>query len=188
MFFSLVYLIVVMEAVKVHDADVLVVLAKDEGDASSDGLTFDTLHRISDLGAKGTVLAECVDDRNRERLMKAGADIVIRPMRAYPGLIVRSLVARGSEQIFERVLLGDSDEYTRFDVDVTDTAWRDIVCALIMNDLGTAVAYVDRTNNLHCNPAAGDMVDAAALIVMVSGDNTPSLHSILDALEAGNGS
>jgi len=173
-----------LRAVNVAEADVVVVLAKDESDSSSDGSTFDILHRISDLGAKGTVLAECVDDRNRERLMKAGADIVIRPMRAYPGLIVRSLVAPGSEQIFEDLVISTSDEYKRFDVDVSDKTWSDIVCALITNDVGTAVAYVDRGDgSLHSNPAAGDTVDAAALIVMVRAKNIPSLDDVRNALK-----
>ena len=174
-----------LRAVNVSEADVVVVLANDESDNSSDGQTFDTLHRISELGAQGTVLAECVDDRNRGRLLKAGADIVIRPMRAYPGLIVRSLVAPGSEQIFENLFINTTGEYKRFDIDVNDKTWSDIVCALITNDLGTAVAYVDRGNGrLHSNPWAGDKVDAAALIVMVQATNVPSLDGIRNALGA----
>ncbi len=173
-----------LRAVNVEEADVIVVLAKDESDNLSDGYTFDILHRLSELGAQGTVLAECVDDRNRERLMKAGADMLIRPMRAYPGLIVRSLVAPGSEQIFENLVISSSDEYKRFDVDITDKTWRDIVCALITNDVGTAVAYVDRRDgSLQCNPAAGDAVDATALIVMVRAENVPNLRGVRDALD-----
>ncbi len=172
-----------LRAVNVDDADVVVVLAKNESDRSSDGRTFDILHRVSELGTKGTVLAECVDDRNRERLLKAGADIIIRPMRAYPALIVRSLVAPGSEQIFENLFVSTGDVYTRFDVDVSKRTWSDIVCALITNEIGTAVAYVDRGDgNLHTNPAAGARVDAAALIVMVKAENMPSLDDVRDAL------
>ena len=172
-----------LRAVNVDDADVVVVLAKDESDRSSDGRTFDILHRVSELGAKGIVLAECVDDRNRERLLKAGANIVVRPIRAYPGLIVRSLVAPGSEQVFEKLFVCTGDAYTRFDVDVSNRTWSDIVCALITNEIGTAVAYVDRGDgNLHINPAAGDRVDATALIVMVKAENMPSLGNVRDAL------
>ncbi len=171
-------------AVDVDEADVIVVLAKDESDSLSDGNTFDILHRLSELGARGTVLAECVDDQNRERLRKAGADIVIRPTRAYPGFVVRSLVAPGSEQIFENLGIGGSDEYKRFDVDIQDKTWSDIVCALITNDLGTAVAYLDRQDgSVHCNPAAGEAVDATALIVMVNKTSVPSLNGIRNALE-----
>ncbi len=172
-----------LRAVNVGDADVVVVLAKDESDSSSDGRTFDILHRVSELGTKGTVLAECVDDRNRERLLKAGADIIIRPMRAYPGLIVRTLVAPGSEQIFENLFVSTGDAYARFDVDVSNTTWSDVVCALITNDIGTAVAYVDRGNgSLHTNPGADDRVDATALIVMVKAASRPSLDSVRHAL------
>ncbi len=173
-----------LQAIDVDEAEVIVVLAKDESDNLSDGSTFDILHRLAELGAKGTVLAECVDDRNRERLLKAGADIVIRPTRAYPGMMVRSLVAPGSEQIFENLVVGSSDEYKRYDVEIVDKTWRDVVCALITNNAGTAVAFVDRQNgSLHCNPAADEPVDATALIVMVKRTNVPSLNGIRTALE-----
>ncbi len=105
-------------------------------------------------------------------------------MRAYPGPIVRSLVAPGSQQIFENLVISTSDEYKRFDVDVSDKTWSDIVCALITNDLGTAVAYVDRGDgDLHSNPAAGDTVDAAALVIMVRAKNIPSLDDVRNALK-----
>ncbi len=172
-----------LRAVDIEDSDVVVVLAKDEGDVSSDGSTFDILHRVSELGAKGTVLAECVDDRNRERLLKAGADIVIRPIRAYPGLIVRSLVAPGSEQIFENLFVSTGDAYTRFDVDVSNRTWSDIACTLMTRGIGTAVAYVDRNDgSLRTNPPSGERIDATAIIVMVKAENIPSLDRIRNAL------
>ncbi len=172
-----------LKAVNIDDADVVVVLAKDEGDMSSDGRTFDTLHRVSELRAKGTVLAECVDDRNRERLLKAGADIVIRPIRAYPGLIVRTLVAPGSEQVFENLFVSSGDGFTRFDVDVSNRTWSDIACALMTEGIGTAVAYVDRNDgSLRTNPAAGERVDATAIIVIVKAEHIPSLERIRNAL------
>ncbi len=37
-----------------------------------------------------------MDDRNRDRLKRAGANAVVRPLRGYPDMIVRAIVAPGS--------------------------------------------------------------------------------------------
>mgnify|MGYP000209091973 CR=1 FL=1 len=86
------------------NASSIIVLAKRESDKASDGRTFDILHRLKELGVKGRILAECVDDANRDRLIKAGADVVIRPIRAYPEMILRAFVAPGAEEIIENNL------------------------------------------------------------------------------------
>ncbi len=177
-----------LRAVGVEAADLIVVLAKDETDQASDGRTFDILHRLSELGAQGTLLAECVADRNRARLKKAGADVVIRPMRAYPEMIVRAFVAPGSEQIIENMFTSASDEYVRFDIPLAGLTWREIVCALITYDIGTAVAYVSaQDGSLQCNPPANDSVNATAVIVMVREEKTPSAETVSQVLTQGAG-
>ncbi len=175
-----------LEAVNADQADVIVVLAKDEHDRGSDSKTFDIMHRLSEKGIKGTVLAECVGDRNRERIIQAGANIVTRPMRAYPEMIVRGFVAPGSEQIIENMFTSASDEYMRFEVEVSNMSWKEIVCCIINSDLGTAVAYVDTDKKLHCNPPANDPVKASALILMVREDNKPDQAKVARALQGGN--
>ncbi len=175
-----------LEAVNADQADVIVVLAKDEYDRGSDSKTFDIMHRLSEKGVQGTVLAECVDDRNRQRIIKAGADIVTRPMRAYPEMIVRGFVAPGSEQIIENMFTSASDEYVRFDLEISNMSWKEVVCCMINNDLGTAVAYVDADDSLHCNPPANDLVNASALILMVRENNKPDQAKVARALQGGD--
>lgn len=170
-------------AVNAQEADVIVVLAKDEHDPVSDSLTFDILHRFSEISVEESVLAECVDDRNQDRLLKAGAHFVIRPMRAYPGMIVRAFVAPGSEQIIENMFTSTSDEYQRFDFPLSGKKWKDIVCLMINNDLGTAVAYIGAEDgSLHCNPPAHTLVNASALILMVREDSRPNISAVESAL------
>jgi len=160
-----------LEAVCIADASEVIVLAKDENDESSDGHTFDILHRLKDLKVDASVLAECVDDKNRNRLEIAGANIVIRPIRAYPEMIVRAFDAPGSERIIENMFNSEDDEYRRYDVEIKDMSWCDVVTRLITHDVGIAVAYIERdSNNMVYNPPAHAKPDIQALIT-ISKDN-----------------
>lgn len=164
-----------LEAVCVNKARDVIVLAKDENDESSDGRTFDILHRLNDLNVNASVLAECVEDNNRKRLEDAGANIVIRPIRAYPEMIVRAFDAPGSERIIENMFNSEDDEYRRYDVEISDMAWCDVVTRLITHDVGIAVAYIERdTNEMVYNPPANAMPHIRALITISKDNNTHS--------------
>ncbi len=162
----------------------IVILARKETDVGSDSRTFDILHRLRDLGVAGAlVLAECVDDRNRERFSKIGADIIIRPVRAYPEMLVRGLVAPGSEQIIENMFTSSSDEYARYDLSINDKTWSSVVCRLIQDDLGTAVGYIDaESGKLQTNPHAYSPVNGSALFIITNEDAIPSMEQVRDSL------
>ncbi len=170
-------------AANVSEAASIIVLAKREADQSSDGRTFDILHRLRELGVNGRILAECVDDDNRDRLLNAGADVVIRPMRAYPEMIVRAFVAPGSEQIIENMFSHRGDEYIRFDVDIEKPRWADVICALATKDIGTAIGYISKENGqLICNPPQLEPFSASAVFVVAREENKPTLGTVKDAL------
>jgi len=161
-----------LEAVCVGQARDVIILAKDENDESSDGRTFDILHRLKDLKVNASILAECVEDANRKRLEDAGASIVIRPIRAYPEMIVRAFDAPGSERIIENMFNSENDEYRRYDVEISGMAWCDVVTQLITHDVGIAVAYIDQhSHEMVYNPSAYTKPDIQALIT-ISKDNT----------------
>ncbi len=161
-----------LAAVCVDQASNIIVLAKDEDEESSDGRTFDILHRLKDLKVEARVMAECVEDTNRDRLKHAGADILIRPIRAYPEMIVRAFVTPGSEQIIENMFSSQGDEYRRFDVNIKDLPWSEIVTRLISKNYGITVAYIDRnTDEIVYNPPADIVPDVKALIT-ISKENT----------------
>ncbi|HEB56726.1 MAG TPA: hypothetical protein ENI98_10595 [Gammaproteobacteria bacterium] len=164
-----------LKAVYVDKARDIIVLTKDENDESSDGRTFDILHRLKDLRVKASVLAECVEDINRKRLEEAGANIVLRPIRAYPEMIVRAFDAPGSERIIENMFNSENDEYRRYNVEISNMPWSEIVTRLITQDTGIAVAYIDRhSNEMVYNPPANASPDIQALIT-ISKDN--NMHS-----------
>lgn len=171
-----------LEAVCVDSASDIIVLAKDENDDNSDGRTFDVLHRLKDLNINACVLAECVEDSNRKRLEDAGADIVIRPIRAYPEMIVRAFDAPGSERIIENMFNSECDQYRRYDVDISGMSWRDVATRLISNDVGIAVAYIDKdTNEMVYNPSASAMPKIQALIT-ISKENSPYSNDDVKAM------
>jgi voltage-gated potassium channel len=164
-----------LEAVCVAQARDVIVLAKDENDESSDGRTFDILHRLKDLQVSANILAECVEDSNRKRLEGAGASIVIRPIRAYPEMIVRAFDAPGAERIIENMFNSADDEYRRYDVEIKGVAWCDVVTRLISHDVGIAVAYIDRHGQeMVYNPSAHTKPDIQALITISKDKN---MHS-----------
>ena len=161
-----------LAAVCVDQASDVIVLSKDEHDESSDGRTFDILHRLKELKIDANILAECVIDSNRKRLQDAGAHVLIRPIRAYPEMIVRAFDAPGSEQIIENMFNSDDDEYRRYDVEITNVSWCDLVTRLVTNNAGIAVAYIDKhTNEMVYNPAANSIPDIQALITICKDDN-----------------
>jgi len=59
-----------LEAVNVKGADVIIVLAKRHNDPLSDGNTFDILHRLREYNQTASILVECVNDVNRNRLQQ----------------------------------------------------------------------------------------------------------------------
>ncbi len=163
----------------VNKANEIIVLAKDEDDETSDGRTFDILHRLNDLNVNATILVECVEDYNRKRLQNAGADRVIRPIRAYPEMIVRASVTPGSEQIIENMFNSDNDEYRRYDLNINHLAWSEVVTRLITHNMGIAVAYIDKnTQQLVYNPSANVVPDLKALITISKDNNQISDNDI----------
>ena len=156
-----------LEAAGAKEAAAVIVLAR-EANARSDSLAFDIVHRIRGLGAVGPVLAECVDDRNRQRLSDIGASAVLRPLRAYPEMTVRAVIAPGSEQILVDLFTSGGDECVRYDVTIGDVTWGALAAALVGKGVGTPIAYADAaTGAIESNPLAGRDVDARALYLLV---------------------
>ncbi|MCF6250350.1 MAG: NAD-binding protein [Methylococcaceae bacterium] len=172
-------------AVNAQQAKYIVILAKQEDNRDSDSRTFDILHRLQELKLRPDtlILAESVDDANRQRFRLAGANVIIRPMRAYPEMLIRGLVAPGSEQIIENLFSSFGDLYLRFEVNINGILWKDIVCQLIQQDFGTAVAYLHADTGLcDTNPHANTRITTNSLFVIANDDNPPTTQSIQQAL------
>ena len=161
-----------LAAASAKDADVVVVLAQSDTDPASDGRTLDIVDRLREIGACGRVLAECVDDANRPRLKRVGADIVVRPLRGYPEMIVRALAAPGAEAILEDLFTSRRDECWRYDVTVAGWVWADLVSWLVKHDIGVPIAFCSAGDKqIQINPRPDVQVEADKLFVLVREGN-----------------
>lgn len=177
-------------AVNSQQAKYIVILATHENNRDSDSQTFDILHRLQTLNLRKNtlILAECVDDNNRQRFRQSGANVIIRPMRAYPEMLISGLVAPGAEQIIENLLSSLGNLYLRFEVDIKALYWKDIVCQLIRQNFGLPVAYIDTETGLcNTNPDANKRITTKNLFVMANDNNqssTTAIQKTLAELEA----
>lgn len=164
----------------------LVILAHDHHDRRTDSLTFDIVHRaFQHLNpARTYVVAECVDDMNRPRLLSLGVGSVVRPIRAYPELLVRAIIAPGVERLMENLFTHHGDHLQRYDMDISGVSWSDIVATLIRRDWGTAMAYIASNGDVVCNPPARETIDARALLLLVREGREPESSEMKTALSA----
>ena len=172
-----------LKAVHAGDAKHIIVLAADETDAFSDSLTFDISHRLTESNLGNRTTAECVSDVNRDRFKTLGVRTVIRPVRTYPEIMVRAVVAPGSEKVLEDMFNYERDHPHRYELELDDLTWADIVSALVRHGIGTALAYIDHDNEVTCHPASNKEVEGKGLIVLVSSSDTPTVAVVEEALD-----
>lgn len=157
-----------LEACDPSDAAGAIILAESESDAACDSMTFDAIHRLREAGLTGTIVAECIEDANRQRLTRAGATSLVRPMRGFPEALTRALFAPGSEAVIENLFTAEGDECLLIPL---KTPWRgpwlDVVTRLVGSGAGTPIAYRDPTGRVRTNPLGSSVVEATALYVIV---------------------
>lgn len=172
-----------LKAVHAGSARHIIILAADEADPSSDSLTFDIAHRLGESNLGQKITAECVRDENRDRFTAMGVRTVIRPVRTYPEIMVRAVVAPGSEKVLEDLFNYQNDHPHRYEIDLDDLTWADIVSALIRHGIGTALAFIDENNEVVCHPPTDQEIEGKGLIVLVKSSETPDVSVVEEALE-----
>jgi voltage-gated potassium channel len=172
-----------LKAAHAGSARHIIVLAADEADSYSDSLTFDIAHRLTEQNLGNHTIVECVNDENRSRFKSLGIRTVIRPVRTYPEIMVRSVVAPGSEKVLEDMFNYEHDHPHRYNLTLDDLDWADIVSALVRHGIGTALAYIDNDNEVICHPATNKEVEGKGLIVLVKSAETPDVTVVEEALE-----
>ncbi len=171
----------------VDKASVVIVLAKDDNDPMSDSLTFDLISRARDANPKATIIAEAVlDEDNRERFIKAGADHVIRPVRSHPELMARTLLAPGTETLMVDLFNSAGDEFMRYDVNLKGK-WNEIACRIISEDIGTPLGYIGMDGKSVMNTRPGTEIEAKAILVVVREGNMKSPAQIQSLLATNAG-
>ncbi|MEX0606364.1 MAG: ion channel [Marinobacter sp.] len=166
------------------EARAIIILARDEDSRVSDSITLDVLMLLGEVcgQCKPQTVVECVAQENRKRALRLGANNILRPVRAYPEMLVRALVARGSEKVLENLFTHDDDHPVRYQVPLTGARWADVACRLMTAGMGTLMAYVTEDEEVVTHPAHDHLFDAQALIVMVREESVPSETAIRQQL------
>ena len=100
-------------------------------------------------------------------------------------MLVRSLVAPGAEKILENLFTHHDDHAMRYSVSLEDAVWSDVTCRLMVDGMGTLMAYVGEDGEIVCHPAHDHRFNATALILMVREEFVPSTADIKACLEEG---
>ncbi len=167
-----------MTEVDIENAAFIIVLAFDANDYRSDSLTLDVLDQLEQFDLPGYIIAEGVQDENRSRLRAHGADAVLRPIRAYPELLVRAMVAPGTETILEDLFQHQGAHPRRYEVEIPAQKWGEMAARIVLNGLGTPLGYIDRANNLITNPDAAELVDGSVLFLLVNHNRIPDIKLV----------
>lgn len=167
-------------------ARAVIVLARDEYSRVSDSINLDVLLQLGSICGDHLpmTLLECVAADNNARAKRLGAHATIRPVRAYPEILVRALVAPGSEAVLENLFTHADDHARRYEVSVRGVVWADAVCALMQAGLGTLISYVTPDGYVETHPAHDHRFDASAVIVLVRAEAVPTSTQIDSCLTA----
>ncbi|MCY0966102.1 potassium channel family protein [Parathalassolituus penaei] len=161
----------------------IIVLSRDEYSADSDSYSFDICYRLFERHLGPKVIAECVDDDNRPRLRNMHVKSILRPIRSYPEMLVRAMVAPGVELIIEDMFTHANDHAVRYPIWLEGERWADVVNAIVQKNLGTPLAYVSKDGKVFTHPDGDDRVHAQSLIVLVHTERTPTIRDIQRAVE-----
>jgi voltage-gated potassium channel len=158
-------------------AAIIVVLCHDPIDPIWDSVNFDLVTRCREANPTALIVAEAVTDENRERLIRAGANHVVRPIRSYPELLVRTLLAPGTERVIEDLFDSTGEECVRYDIKFSGT-WANLTTKLINEDIGLALAYANERGEVVSNPPPHEPIGATALFVMVREGNSKPTEEV----------
>ena len=164
--------------VDIELASYIILMAVDTSDYRSDSLTLDVLDQLKSFDVQAHIVAECVQESNRVRLKRNGADAVIRPVRAYPELMVRAMAAPGTEEILEDLFKHEGNHTRRYDIEFEGKSWGEMACNILLQGLGTPMGYLDREKGIVTNPAPDQLVSGTAIFVIANQSSTPDPEKV----------
>jgi voltage-gated potassium channel len=172
------------DALRMADAPraaAVIVLAERPEDAVSDAISADVVARVRAMaaGAPPVIVTECVDDRNRARLLAAGAVAAVRPLRTYPEMLARALVAPGAERLLEDLFSSEGNELFRVELPKPWRGpWSRVASVLAERGLGTAIAYAPPGGEARLNPAGTEDIEAGAIYVILREDKKAEVEAL----------
>lgn len=162
-----------MEIGRVNQAAVIAVLG-DNRVPKADALVYDVVSRIRATGYKGRIIAECEDDRNRKRLVDQYGAEVLRPTRGYPEMLVRAVVAQGSQAIVEEIITcgGIECETTVLETE-RQLNWPAFASSLIRAGVGTPIGCVIDGKTI---VAPNGHLQGVSAVMTLLHNNSPTTH------------
>ncbi|PCK10057.1 MAG: metal transporter [Alteromonadaceae bacterium] len=157
----------VLKNIGLDSAKYVIILARDANSPASDSSTFDILCRIRESNESAIIIAESVSDENKARFVRYGANVVMRPVRAYPEMIVRFLAHPGTEAVLENLFEYNQDFLSRIEYSFENIYWKDIVARSVAGGAGTPLAYIN-AQGVQTNPDPSSLCSGSAVISMVS--------------------
>lgn len=170
-----------LRKVNVRMAQHIVIIAGESNDPRADALTYDILSRIREIGTAAHIVVEAVADGNRQRLLDAGANTVVRPVRAYPEIVVRAMIEPGTERVLENLFTHEADRLARFDAEFSNLRWRDVVSQFVQGGTGLPMGYVD-ANGVHTNPSPDALCTGEGIITLIKDASDVTQEDIEDCL------
>lgn len=148
------------------NADIIYLIAKEERNGISNSITYNTLCLLRENGIKSHIIAETTKECDRERFIQAGASAVIRPIRAYPEMVVRAMINENNAMFLENMFSSQGDEPIVFNYQYSGS-WKNIIIMCLELDVGTPVGYINKDGTLISNPSANDNVDSKQLQILI---------------------
>lgn len=173
--------------VNMEQAEHIIVLADDEHSADSDSLSFDICHRMKEHGLAYRVIVESVNDENRERFKSIGVKTVMRPIRSYPEVIVRTMESPGAEVLIEDMFTRANDIIMRYPLWLEGDKWKDVMLAMLEADLGTPLAYVSKEGKVNIHPSTNEPVYGQSILMLVRSEEIPNEQSVKEAFSQFHG-
>lgn len=167
----------------VDRAETIVVMAGDSGDPLSDSVAFDMVDRLRAANPAAWIVAEVVDDAHRGRILRAGANAVMRPVRGYPEMMARAILSHGSEHVMEKLFDSEGDECVRLDM-AYGGVWRDLARRFLDANAGCPVGYERADGTVLTNPDAGAEIAAVAVFALVNPDQAAAAARIASGTPA----
>lgn len=161
----------------------VVLLAKDKN-PYSDAYVFSLLYRLRAMSPDSKIVTETLQDETSERFRSVGASCVLRPMRAYPEMVVRTLVAPGSEGMLANLFSSEGDECMRVDLSAPKSmTWIDVVTEVMKSDRAFPVGYIDKKGKVFTCPQPSSTCEVSSLLIIIKENDRISCSSTLEIIE-----
>lgn len=165
----------------VLEADIIYLIAKEESNGISNSITFNALSLLKESGIEAKIIAETTKECDRERFLSYGATSVIRPIRAYPEMVVRAMINEQNVLFIENMFSSQGDEPVVYPISFKGK-WLDVVIGCVSLNAGTPVGYITQENKLVCNPNGTDYVELIGLQILVKDDCIKNHLSVVELL------